>query len=93
MLQCSVVNNLIMNLKTTHYMEFIKGHSREQKVPFAPVNKLLQKEVTKRYPPSSYTTNLVNSFANLFTGKIDTFHSTLEEKIVNVGPTGLISPI
>ena len=90
-LQCSVVNNLIMNLKTTHYMEFIKEHSGEQKVPFATVNKLLQKEVTKRHPPSSNTTNLVNSFADLFTGKIDTFHSTLEEKIVNVGPTGLMS--
>ena len=56
------------------------------------LNKLLQKEVTKRYPPSPNTTTLANSFADFFTEKIDTIHSTLDEKLVNVGPTDLISP-
>ena len=56
------------------------------------LNKLLQKEVTKRYPPSPNTTTLANSFADFFTKKIETIHSTLEEKLVNVRPTNLISP-
>ena len=54
------------------------------------LNKLLQKEVTKRYPPSPNTTTLANSFADFFTKKIETIHSTLEEKLVNVRPTNLI---
>ena len=40
--QCSVVNNLICNLKTTHYREIISENSGNQKVLFNTVNKLMQ---------------------------------------------------
>ena len=90
-LQCSVVNNLISYLKTTYWREFIKERPGDQNViSTSTLNKLLQKEVTKRYPPSPNTTTLANSFADFFTKKIETIHSTLEEKLVNVRPTNLI---
>lgn len=91
-LQCPVVNNLISTLKTTYYRELIKEHSEDQNVLFCTVNKLLQKEATKRYPPSPNTTTLANSFADFFAGKIDAICYTLEEKLVNVGRTDIISP-
>lgn len=50
-LLCSSVNNLTSYMKITFNIEFIKEHSGNQKVLFSTVNKLLQKEVKKRYPP------------------------------------------
>ena len=87
--QCSVVNKLINNLKTAYYREVIKEHSGDQKALFTTVNKLLQNESVKRYPPSPDTNVLVNSFADFFAEKIDKIHSELMQKQAIVCPTAL----
>ena len=87
--QCSVVNKLINNLKTAYYREVIKEPSGDQKVLFTTVNKLLQKESVKRYPPSPNTDVIVNSFADFFAAKIDKIHSELMQKQAIVCPNAL----
>ena len=56
---------------------------------FTTVNKLLQKESVKRYPPSPDTNVLVNSFADFFSEKIDKIHFELMQKQAIVCSTAL----
>ena len=45
----------------------------------------MQKSTNKRYSPSSYDTDLANSFADFFTSKIDKIHQGLVERKIRVG--------
>lgn len=80
LLQCNVVNNLIISLKSSHYSTVINESSSDQNILFKTMNKLLQKSAEKSYPPSSDATSLVSLFADFFVNKIDNIHSKLEER-------------
>lgn len=82
-LQCSVVNNLISNLKNYLLQGVYQG------TLWGSESSTLH--CKQRYQPSPNTTTSTNSFADFFTENIDTIHSTLEEKLVNVGPIDPIS--
>ena len=84
--QCCVVNNLIATLKSAHYTSIINEHFSDQMILFATVNKLLQKQSEKRYPPSVDNSALANSFADFFINKIDKIHSKLVQRNIIVGP-------
>lgn len=80
LLQCNVVNNLIISLKSSHYSTVINESSSDQNILFKTMNKLLQKSAEKSYPPSSDATSLVSLFADFFVNKIDNINSKLEER-------------
>ena len=76
-----IVSNMFItkveSLKSSYYTDIINEHSSDQKILFKTVGKLLQKSTNKRYPPSSDDTALANSFADIFTSKIDKIHHEL----------------
>ena len=77
--QCSLVNNLIVSLNTSYYTSVIQEHSKDQKVLFKTVNKLLQKKKSQCYPPAPNPAIIADKFADFFSEKILKIHRNLSD--------------
>ena len=85
--QCRVVIDLIDGLRSSYYTSIIHENSKDQKILFKTVNKLLQKNRPQRYPSAPSNGALANCFADFFTEKIAKIHRSLSEKYPSADPT------
>ena len=68
--QCNVVNALLYTAKEQHYSAVIQDNVPDSKLLFRTVDKLLQRNIEKRYPFTNSDQELVNAFADFFSAKI-----------------------
>ena len=85
--QCSVVNSMLYKAKENYHSTIIKDNAKDSKLLFRTVDKLLQKNNDKYYPPAKNDEELANSFVDFFLTKIDNIrngfiNSHLEQYIV-----------
>ena len=81
------VNSMLYKAKENYYSTIIKDNAKDSKLLFRTVDKLLQKNNDKYYPPAKNDEELANSFADFFSTKIDNIrngfiNSHLEQYIV-----------
>lgn len=78
--QCSVINKLIYSSKQKYYMDLIKEHSKDRKMLFRTIGKLLQSNTETLYPTRSDDLTLANDFADFFSEKIVKIKSDIARK-------------
>ena len=67
--QCNVVNAMLYKAKEQHYSAVIKDNVHDSKLLFRTVDKLLQRNIDKRYPSANSDQELANAFADFFSAK------------------------
>ena len=73
--QCSVVNSMLCKAKENYYTTITKDNAKDSKLLFCTVDKLLQKNNDKYYPPAKNDEELANSFADFISTKINNIRS------------------
>ena len=68
--QCNVVNAMLYKAKEQHYSAVIQDNVHDSKLLFRTVDKLLQRNIDKRYPSANSDQELTNAFADFFSAKI-----------------------
>ena len=68
--QCNVVNAMLYKAKEQHYSAVIQDNVHDSKLLFRTVDKLLQRNIDKRYPSANSDQELANAFADFFSAKI-----------------------
>ena len=64
--QCKLVSSMIKDAKTNYYSNIINENRGNQKVLFNTIDKLLHRNVEKRYPTALSANELANTFADFF---------------------------
>ena len=62
---------MLYKAKENYYSTIIKDNAKDSKLLFRTVDKLLQKNNDKYYPPAKNDEELAHSFADFFSTKID----------------------
>ena len=75
--QCKLVSSMIKDAKTNYYSNIINENKGNQKVLFNTIDKLLHRNVEKRYPTASSANELANTFADFFHKKIELIRNDL----------------
>lgn len=78
---------MLYKAKENYYSTIIKDNAKDSKLLFRTVDKLLQKNNDKFYPPAKNDEELAHSFADFFSTKIDNIrngfiNSHLEQYVV-----------
>ncbi len=68
---------MIKTVKTNYYSNIINDNKGDQKVLFNTIDKLLHRNVVKKYPKASSAQELVNTFADFFHHKIENIQNEL----------------